>query len=89
MAPPPSLQELIETVRRDTSSDDELDLLVTASSTVRELEELDDALLGHFVNRCRLAGRSWSEISDALGVSKHLNNAASPKVHPMADLFRR
>ena len=27
-------------------------------------------MLGHFVNRCRLAGRSWSEISDALGVSK-------------------
>ena len=70
MAPPPSLQELIETVQRDTATDDELDLLSTASVTARQLEEVNDALLGHFVNRCRLAGRSWSEISDALGVTK-------------------
>jgi hypothetical protein len=27
-------------------------------------------------------------IEDALGIGEHLNNAASPKVHPMTDLFR-
>jgi ATP-dependent Clp protease ATP-binding subunit ClpA len=70
MAPPPSLQDLIETVRQDSPSDDLLDLLVTASATVSQLEEVNDALLGHFVDRCRRAGRSWSEISAALGVSK-------------------
>jgi ATP-dependent Clp protease ATP-binding subunit ClpA len=70
MTPPPALQELIETVRQDSPSDDLLDLLVTASSTVAQLEDLNDALLGHFVDRCRRAGRSWSEISNALGVSK-------------------
>jgi hypothetical protein len=28
-------------------------------------------------------------IEDAFGIGEHLNNAASTKVHPMADLFRR
>jgi hypothetical protein len=70
MTPPPSLQDLIDTVQRDSPSDDLLDLLVTASTTVSELEQAGDALLGHFVDRCRRAGRSWSEISGALGVSK-------------------
>lgn len=70
MTPPPSLQQLIETVQQDSPSEDLLDLLVTASTTVSQLEEVNDALLGHFVDRCRRSGRSWSEISSALGVSK-------------------
>jgi hypothetical protein len=70
MTPPPRLQDLIDTVQQDSPSDDLLDLLVTASSTVAQLEDTSDALLGHFVDRCRRAGRSWSEISAALGVSK-------------------
>ena len=28
-------------------------------------------------------------IEDTFGIAEHLNNAASPKVHPMVDLFRR
>jgi ATP-dependent Clp protease ATP-binding subunit ClpA len=47
-----------------------LDLLVTASTTVSQLEDLNDALLEHFVSGCRREGKSWSEISAALGVSK-------------------
>jgi hypothetical protein len=70
MTPPPSLQELIETVRRDAATDDPLELLAAASTTAAALEEVSDALLGHFVDRCRRGGRSWSEISAALGVSK-------------------
>jgi hypothetical protein len=70
MTPPPSLQDLIETVRQDTRTDDALDQLVTAAATVAQLEDTSDALLGHFVDRCRREGRSWSEISTALGVTK-------------------
>jgi hypothetical protein len=70
MTPPPSLQDLIDTVQQDSPSDDLLDLLITASATVQELEAVNDALIGHFVDRCRRAGRSWSQISAALGVSK-------------------
>jgi len=70
MAPPPTLQELIEIVRQDSSSDQPLDQLVAAAAAASQLEETTDALLGHFVDRCRRDGRSWSEISNALGVSK-------------------
>ena len=32
--------------------------------------KLTDALLGHFVDQARRGGCSWSQIGDALGVSK-------------------
>ncbi len=37
---------------------------------VRELSALGDAVLGYFVDQARHAGHTWSEIGDALGVSK-------------------
>lgn len=70
MAPPPTLQELIDIVRQDASSDQPLDQLVAASTTAANLQETTDALLGYFVDRCRRDGRSWTEISSALGVTK-------------------
>jgi ATP-dependent Clp protease ATP-binding subunit ClpA len=70
MAPPPTLQELIDIVRQDASSDQPLDQLVAASATAANLQETTDALLGYFVDRCRRDGRSWTEISSALGVTK-------------------
>jgi Clp amino terminal domain, pathogenicity island component len=70
MTPAPTLQELIDGVRIDASSDDPLIQLNQASKTVTDLEQTTDALLGHFVDRCRRDGCSWSEISGALGVSK-------------------
>jgi ATP-dependent Clp protease ATP-binding subunit ClpA len=80
MTPPPTLQDLINTVHQDTPTADALDQLVTAAATVAQLEDTGDALLGHFVDRCRREGRSWSEISGALGVTKqavHKRFAAS------------
>jgi ATP-dependent Clp protease ATP-binding subunit ClpA len=70
MTPPPTLQDLIDTVRRDAGTDDPISQLAVASATASDLEQTTDALLGHFVDRCRRAGRSWSEISTALGVTK-------------------
>jgi hypothetical protein len=70
MTPPPTLQELIDTVRRDADTDDPIGQLAVAATTASDLEQTTDALLGHFVDRCRRAGRSWSEISAALGVTK-------------------
>ena len=70
MTPPPSLQDLIDTVRHDAATDDSLGLLAAAAATAAQLEDTTDALLGHFVDRCRADGRSWSEISTALGVTK-------------------
>jgi hypothetical protein len=70
MTPGPNLQEIIDTVKADASSAEPLDQLATASRTVAELEVVGDSVLSHFVDQCRRRGRSWSEISTALGVSK-------------------
>jgi hypothetical protein len=70
MTPAPSLQTLIESVEADASSDDALEQLSHASRTATGLEEVSDSLLGHFVDRSRRSGHSWTQISGALGVSK-------------------
>jgi ATP-dependent Clp protease ATP-binding subunit ClpA len=70
MAPAPSLQALIESVEADASSDDALDQLSHASRTATGLEQVSDALLGHFVDRSRRSGNSWTQISAALGVTR-------------------
>jgi hypothetical protein len=70
MTPSPTLQALIDSVKADASGDDPLIRLSQASKTVNDLEQVGDALLGHFVDQCRRSGHSWSEISNALGVSK-------------------
>jgi Clp amino terminal domain, pathogenicity island component len=70
MTPSPTLQELIDGVRADSPRDEALIQLSQASKTVGDLEQVGDALLGHFVDQCRRSGHSWSEISGALGVSK-------------------
>jgi hypothetical protein len=70
MTPSPTLQELIDAVRADAAGDEALLQLSQASKTVSDLEQVGDALLGHFVDQCRRSGHSWSEISGALGVSK-------------------
>ncbi|HLI45170.1 MAG TPA: Clp protease N-terminal domain-containing protein [Acidimicrobiales bacterium] len=70
MTPAPSPRELIETVRADAVSGEPLDELAQAARTARELEESADAVLGHFVERCRRAGYSWTEISGVLGVTR-------------------
>jgi hypothetical protein len=87
MTPPPTLQELINMVREDASSDQSLDQLVAAAAAVAQLEETSDALLGHFVDRCRRDGQSWSQISAALGVSKqavHKRFASAIAAHMVA-----
>jgi hypothetical protein len=70
MTPAPKLHELIETVHADASITDQLELLAAASRLASELDDVSDALLGHFVDQCRRSGRSWTEISSALGVTK-------------------
>lgn len=70
MTPAPTLQELIDEVRADAAGEEALVQLSQASMTVTDLEQVGDALLGHFVDQCRRGGHSWSEISRALGVTK-------------------
>ena len=70
MTPSPTLQALIDGVKADAPGEAALIQLSQASKTVSDLEQVGDALLGHFVDQCRRSGHSWSEISNALGVSK-------------------
>jgi Clp amino terminal domain, pathogenicity island component len=70
MSPGPGLEAMIATVIADAGSDDARDQLAAASRAVAELEAVADAVLSHFVDQCRRKGRSWSEISAELGVSK-------------------
>ncbi len=65
-----TLTSLIEHVEAEAPTAEPLDLLATAASSVDELNDLSDALLSHFVDRCRRAGHSWAEIGTSLGVSK-------------------
>lgn len=82
MAPPPPLTDLIAVVEADAGAGDPLTHLAAASATAAELAETADALVDHFVDRCRAAGRTWAEISEALGVSKqaaHKRYSTIPK----------
>jgi Clp amino terminal domain, pathogenicity island component len=47
-----------------------LDHLADAVAVSARLEEQADALLGHFVERARRSGASWTEIGTSIGVSK-------------------
>ena len=70
MSPAPDLGQLIAIVRTDAKSTDPLKQLSTASLTVAEIDRTTDSVLSHFVDQCRLAGHSWTEISEALGVTR-------------------
>lgn len=67
---PQTLSSLIQDVEEHAPSNEPLDLLATAASTVEEVNDTADALLSHFVDRTRRAGHSWTEIGKALGVTK-------------------
>jgi hypothetical protein len=90
MAPAPELTELIATVEADASAADPLSHLSTASATAAELTESADALVGHFVDRCRATGHTWAEISEALGVTKqaaHKRYTAGPSDYSLLTRF--
>jgi hypothetical protein len=70
MAPAPTLPDVIQLVESEAPATDPIVRLQTASAVVHDLSEVGDAALGYFVDQARHAGHSWSEIGDALGVSK-------------------
>jgi hypothetical protein len=70
MSSTPSLRELIDLVETETGDSSPLGRLHAASGLAGHLAEVGDAALGYFVDQARHAGHSWSQIGDALGVSK-------------------
>jgi hypothetical protein len=70
MSPAHSLQDLIHIIEAETEDDSPLGRLRAASGLAGHLAEVGDAALGYFVDQARHAGHSWSQIGEALGVSK-------------------
>lgn len=64
------LDALIRRVEERALVDDPLDHVRVAAAMAEELSQASDNLLGCFVDRARHAGRSWTEIGHALGVTK-------------------
>jgi hypothetical protein len=67
---PTSIATLIRYVERLHPDDAPLDYVTEALAVSSQLAEQADDLLGHFVNRARRAGHSWTEIGTRMGVSK-------------------
>jgi len=65
---PITLDELIRDVQ--SAAADDLLQLEAAATKARELGDLGDSLLNHFVDRSRRAGHTWAEIGEHLGVTR-------------------
>lgn len=74
------LHEMIADVEAGVSGDDPLGRLAAAAARRDELTDLAEALLDHFVCEAREAKCSWTQIGDALGVSRQAaqQRAAAP-----------
>jgi hypothetical protein len=66
----PRLGDLIDTIERLHPEGDPLRRLSDAVYLAQHLGELADHLIGHFVDRARHAGASWTEIGQNMGVTK-------------------
>src|SRR4051794_9245689 len=66
----PDLNGLAATIEARTPGGTPLDRLGAAAATATELRELGDLLLDRYVQAARADGRPWSQIGEALGVSK-------------------
>src|ERR1700761_2786198 len=76
-----SLTDLIERLDADLPEATALARITEAQLRARTLSDLGDQLVGHYVGKARESGASWSEIGDAIGVSKQ---AAQQRHAPVA-----
>ena len=65
-----SLADLIARLDDELPDADALARISEAQLRAHTLSDLGDQLVGHYVGKARQAGASWSEIGDAIGVSK-------------------
>jgi hypothetical protein len=80
-----NLQHLIDAVDVDLPDGDPLAKVGEAQQRARGLADIGDQLVDHFVTKARAAGTPWSQIGDALGVSKQA--AQQRWVPPVFQLF--
>jgi hypothetical protein len=65
-----SLADLIARLDGELPDGDALARISEAHLRAQTLSDLGDQLVGHYVGQAKQAGASWSEIGDAIGVSK-------------------
>jgi hypothetical protein len=65
-----SLSELIARLDEELPDADHLERISEAQLRAQTLSDLGDQLVGHYVGKAKQAGASWSEIGEAIGVSK-------------------
>ncbi|MBO0867295.1 MAG: ATP-dependent Clp protease ATP-binding subunit [Micromonosporaceae bacterium] len=65
-----NLQQLIEQLDTDIATGDALAKVSEARLRARTLAGIGDSLIDHYVTAARATGASWSQIGEALGVSK-------------------
>jgi hypothetical protein len=65
-----SLADLIARLDEELPDADDLTRISEAHLRAQTLSDLGDQLVGHYVGKAKQAGASWSEIGDAIGVSK-------------------
>ncbi len=87
MAPAPTVTQLVEEIRSDAATSDPLVQLITAAEMVAAMNDASDSALGFFVDQCRRSGRSWAEISEALGVTKQAAHKRFNAAEPTAELL--
>jgi hypothetical protein len=68
--PVTTLDELVDHVQHTRPDGDPRAQLAQALRLAQQLDRVADDLVGHFVDRCRRAGISWTDIGGALGVTK-------------------
>src|SRR2546423_13970534 len=65
-----TVEEMIEQIEADLPAADPLAKVGEAQRRARALNDVGDQLVDHYVAQARAGGASWSQIGDALGVSK-------------------
>lgn len=65
-----SLADLTARLDKEFPAADELARITEAQLRAHTLTDLADQLVGHYVDKAKRAGASWSAIGDAIGVSK-------------------
>src|SRR5438445_13758438 len=65
-----SLADLIARLDEDLPDADDLARISEAHLRAQTLSDIGEQLVDHYVGKAKQAGASWSEVGDALGVSK-------------------
>jgi hypothetical protein len=65
-----NLQQLIQQIDKDLANGDALAKVSEAQQRARTLSDIGDQLIDHYISQARAVGTSWSQLGEALGVSK-------------------